>query len=47
MLLEHGVVKFFDDRDGKKFGFLKPQMYSTYAQSKQDFGVMVVDTSLA
>ena len=21
--LEHGVVKFFDDRDGKKFGFLK------------------------
>jgi cold shock CspA family protein len=21
--LEHGIVKFFDDRDGKKFGFLK------------------------
>ena len=21
--LEHGVVKFFDDRDGKKFGFLE------------------------
>lgn len=41
----------YDNQPGisiaKKFGFLKPQMYSTYAQSKQDFGVMVVDTSLA
>lgn len=30
----------------KKFGLLKPQLYSTYAQSKQDFGVMCVDTAI-
>lgn len=30
----------------KIFGLLKPQLYSTYAQSKQDFGVLVCDTSL-
>ena len=31
---------------GKIFGMLKPQLFSTYAQSKQDFGVMVIDTGL-
>lgn len=31
---------------GKIFGLLKPQHFSTYAQSKQDFGVMCVDTAL-
>lgn len=31
---------------GKIFGLLKPQLFSTYAQSKQDFGVMVIDTGL-
>lgn len=31
---------------GKIFGLLKPQLFSTYAQSKQDFGVMCVDTGL-
>lgn len=30
----------------KIFGFLKPQLFSTYAQSKQDFGVMCIDTAL-
>ncbi|NLA67483.1 MAG: DUF4043 family protein [Gammaproteobacteria bacterium] len=30
----------------KIFGLLKPQLFSTYAQSKQDFGVMCVDTGL-
>lgn len=30
---------------GKIFGFLKPQLFSTYAQSKQDFGVMCIDTA--
>lgn len=30
----------------KIFGFLKPQLYSTYAQSVQDFGVMCVDTAI-
>lgn len=31
---------------GKIFGLLKPQLYSTYAQSKQDFGVLSIDTGL-
>lgn len=31
---------------GKIFGLLKPQLFSTYAQSKQDFGVMCIDTGL-
>lgn len=30
----------------KIFGFLKPQLYSTYAKSKQDFGVMCIDTAV-
>lgn len=40
----------YDNQPGiaiaKKFGLLKPQLFSTYAQSKQDFGVMCVDTAL-
>lgn len=40
----------YDNQPGiaiaKKYGLLKPQLFSTYAQSKQDFGVMCVDTSL-
>ena len=32
---------------GKIFGLLKPQLFSTYAQSVQDFGVIAVDTALA
>lgn len=31
---------------GKIFGFLKPQLFSTQAQSKEDFGVLVCDTAL-
>lgn len=31
---------------GKIFGFLKPKLFSTYAQSDQDFGVMCVDTAI-
>lgn len=31
---------------GKIFGLLKPKLYSTYAQSVQDFGVMCIDTAL-
>lgn len=31
---------------GKIFGLLKPRLFSTYAQSKQDFGVMCIDTGL-
>lgn len=31
---------------GKIIGLLKPQLFSTYAQSKQDFGVICVDTAL-
>lgn len=31
---------------GKIFGLLKPQLFSTYAQSRQDFGVMCVDTAI-
>ncbi len=31
---------------GKIFGLLKPKLYSTYAQSAQDFGVMCIDTAL-
>lgn len=31
---------------GKIFGLLKPQLFSTYAKSKQDFGVICVDTGL-
>lgn len=31
---------------GKIMGFLKPKLFSTYAQSKQDFGVICVDTAL-
>ena len=31
---------------GKIFGLLKPQLFSTYAQSKQDFGVLAIDTGL-
>lgn len=30
----------------KIYGLLKPQLFSTYAQSKQDFGVVCVDTAL-
>lgn len=30
----------------KIFGFLKPKLFSTYAQSKQDFGVIACDTGL-
>lgn len=30
----------------KIFGLLKPVLYSTYAQSRQDFGVMCVDTAI-
>jgi N4-gp56 family major capsid protein len=30
----------------KIFGLLKPSLYSTYAQSVQDFGVMCVDTAI-
>jgi N4-gp56 family major capsid protein len=30
----------------KIFGLLKPRLYSTYAQSEQDFGVMCVDTAI-
>lgn len=41
----------YDNQDGvsigKKIGFLKPSMFNTYAQSKQDFGLMVIDTALA
>lgn len=31
---------------GKIFGFLKPHLFSTYAQSRQDFGVIALDTAL-
>lgn len=31
---------------GKIFGMLKPKLFSTYAQSVQDFGVVAVDTGL-
>ena len=31
---------------GKILGFLKPQLFSTYNQSKQDFGVVCIDTGL-
>ena len=31
---------------GKIFGLLKPQLFSTYAQSKQDFGLLCIDTGL-
>lgn len=31
---------------GKIFGLLKPQLFSTYAQSKQDFGVIALDTAI-
>ena len=31
---------------GKIFGFLKPSLFSTYAQSRQDFGVIALDTAL-
>lgn len=31
---------------GKIFGLLKPNLYSTYAKSKQDFGVLCCDTAL-
>lgn len=30
----------------KIFGFLKPQLFSTYAQSKQDYGVICIDTAI-
>lgn len=30
----------------KIFGLLKPQLFSTYAQSRQDFGVMCIDTAI-
>ena len=31
---------------GKLFGMLKPQFYSIYSQSKEDFGVLVCDTAI-
>lgn len=31
---------------GKIFGFRKPQLFSTYAQSKQEFGLLCIDTGL-
>lgn len=31
---------------GKIFGLLKPRLFSTYAQSVQDFGVLCVDTAI-
>lgn len=31
---------------GKIFGLLKPRLFSTYAQSKQDFGVIALDTAI-
>lgn len=31
---------------GKIFGLLKPKLYSTYAGSAQDFGVMCIDTAV-
>lgn len=31
---------------GKIFGLLKPKLFSTYAQSKQDFGVIALDTAI-
>lgn len=31
---------------GKIFGLLKPQLFSTYAGSKQDFGVLCLDTAI-
>lgn len=40
----------YDNQPGisiaKKFGFLKPFLFSTYDQSKQDFGLIVVDTAI-
>jgi N4-gp56 family major capsid protein len=30
----------------KIFGMLKPQLFSTYAQSKQDFGLLCIDTAI-
>lgn len=31
---------------GKIFGLLKPKLFSTHAQSKEDFGVLVCDTAI-
>lgn len=31
---------------GKIFGLLKPHLFSTYAQSRQDFGVIALDTAI-
>lgn len=43
-------VEDYGNRHGigiaKIFGLLKPQLFSTYAQSKQDFGVMCIDTAI-
>ena len=40
----------YDSKQGiaisKIFGLLKPNLFSTYAQSAQDFGVMCVDTAI-
>lgn len=41
---DYGNVKGI--KIGKIFGLLKPRLFSTYAQSKQDFGVIALDAAL-